>query len=101
MERYYFEKSSKDEKLFVLIYDISDNRRRYKVAKLMESYGIRVQESAFECCLTAKKYTHLKSLIPKLIDTDDSVRIYPIMNLSDVVIWNGEISFLKTDVIII
>lgn len=39
-------------KMFVLvIYDISDNRRRASLAKILAGFGYRVQESAFEAML--------------------------------------------------
>ena len=37
----------------VVSYDVSDDRRRRKVAKIMEGYGYRVQYSVFECDLDA------------------------------------------------
>lgn len=64
----------------VVSYDISDNKRRTKMAKLMEGHGYRVQYSVFECELDDKK---LKELIRRLrplvkIKEWDSVRIYPL-----------------------
>ena len=35
-----------DKKLVLIIYDIIDNKRRSKMVKLLESYGVRVQKSA-------------------------------------------------------
>ena len=49
-EDYYFQiaEELEDDKQFILIiYDITDNRRRLKFAKLLEGYGKRVQKSAF------------------------------------------------------
>ena len=36
----------------VIIYDISEDKQRLKMAKFLNSYGHRVQKSAFEACLT-------------------------------------------------
>ena len=36
-------------------YDISDDKRRRKVCKILEGYGYRVQYSVFECDLDDKK----------------------------------------------
>ena len=36
---------------WVVCYDISDDRRRRQVIKLLRSYGYRVQESVFHCLL--------------------------------------------------
>ena len=40
----------------VIIYDISEDKQRLKMAKFLNSYGHRVQKSAFEACLTEKQY---------------------------------------------
>ncbi|NMD37131.1 MAG: CRISPR-associated endonuclease Cas2, partial [Christensenellaceae bacterium] len=56
----------KDKKYFVLIiYDISDNKRRYQMVKALLSFGFRVQKSAFEAMLKPAKY---KKLIEKIKD---------------------------------
>ena len=49
------EKTPHEESFSLLIYDIIDNKRRTKFAKFMESYGKRVQKSAFELRLDKKK----------------------------------------------
>ena len=35
----------------MIAYDISEDRIRYRVAKILENYGTRVQYSVFECKL--------------------------------------------------
>ena len=43
-------------KQFVVVaYDVADNRRRQKIAKTLEQYGLRCNESVFECLLTEAK----------------------------------------------
>lgn len=44
-----------NKKLYLIIYDITDNKRRRKVSKILEKYGIRIQFSAFECELNEQK----------------------------------------------
>lgn len=39
---------SNERTFYVLAYDLSDDRRRAKIARLMESMGERVQGSVFE-----------------------------------------------------
>ncbi|MGI0489366.1 CRISPR-associated endonuclease Cas2 [Pantanalinema rosaneae CENA516] len=46
--------------LYVVTYDIPCDKRRKKVADLLEGYGRRVQYSVFECVLTAEKYGELR-----------------------------------------
>lgn len=51
--------------MYVISYDISEDKRRNKVAKLLEGYGHRVQYSVFECHINEKK---LKMLYAALMD---------------------------------
>lgn len=76
--------------LYVIIYDISVDKRRKKVSDLLEGYGRRVQFSAFECVLSDRKFEELKSRLAKVVKMDDdSVRFYPISRhtLGQVVVW--------------
>jgi CRISPR-associated protein Cas2 len=63
--------------LFLVAYDVSNKRRLRKVAKLMESYGERVQRSVFECRLTPNKLAALVYQTKDLIKPKrDRVHIY-------------------------
>jgi len=76
--------------LYVVIYDISDDKRRKRVFNLLEGYGKRVQFSAFECVLSDRKFEELRVRLAKVVKMDeDSVRFYPISKhtLGQVVIW--------------
>jgi CRISPR-associated protein Cas2 len=68
----------KDKRYVILtIYDIVDNRRRYRMVKCLERYGIRVQKSAFEAYLSKVKYRQMVQECVPIIDCDkDSLRIY-------------------------
>lgn len=63
---------------FLVCFDISDDRVRYRVVKVLKGYGERVQKSVFECGdLTEERFLKMKSSIEELIDHgDDSVRYY-------------------------
>ncbi len=62
---------------YVISYDIPDDRRRLKIAKLMEGYGERVQKSVFEAHLDERGYADLRKRLARLIDADqDNVRFY-------------------------
>ena len=66
---------------YVVVYDISDNKRRLKISKLMESLGFRVQGSVFEGYLTNQERNRLVERVNRIIDPDqDSVRIYLLCN---------------------
>ena len=64
--------------MFITIsYDITDNRRRQRLAKVLTNYGHRVQKSVFECQVDDRQYLKLKKSIEEIIDwEDDSVRYY-------------------------
>lgn len=65
--------------LFSVCYDITDNKRRLKVAKVLADYGKRVQYSVFEADLDVKQMEQLKKRVEKkILSEEDSVRIYPI-----------------------
>lgn len=56
---------------------MSNNKRRIKLAKLLETYGTRIQESAFEACLTKKQYVFLLEKAKNLLCfPEDSLRFY-------------------------
>lgn len=56
-------------------------RRLRRVAKQYVNYGIRVQNSVFECREDAAQYVKLKHLLLKEIDEEkDSLRFYSLGN---------------------
>jgi CRISPR-associated protein Cas2 len=63
---------------YTVCYDITDNRIRYRVVKLLKGSGYRVQKSVFECPgLTEKQLFKLQDKLDRLINvTTDSVRFY-------------------------
>ena len=63
--------------LVVVSYDIGDDRRRNRVAKLLEGYGVRQLESVFECDLTAAQWGKLRGKLFKLLrPKEDRARAY-------------------------
>ena len=61
----------------VVSYDITDDRRRSRVARVLEDHGTRVQYSVFDCLLNEKALLALKGALDRLIDHEtDSVRFY-------------------------
>lgn len=62
--------------LVVISYDIIDDCRRNKVAKVLLDYGERVQYSVFEVSV-ADKLPEIKERLTKIIDTkEDNIRYY-------------------------
>lgn len=91
-----------DKRYVVLvIYDIIDNKRRSRIVKCLEGYGIRVQKSAFEAFVTRKKYEQLVRETSHIIDEDeDSLRIYLLSENTSVRTW-GKVPDWNEDVIIV
>ena len=64
--------------LVVVIYDISDDKRRTKLGKFLSGYGIRIQNSAFECYVPGKVYQKLVREIKNHILEEDLIKLYKI-----------------------
>jgi CRISPR-associated protein Cas2 len=64
--------------LWVIAYDIADDRRRRRVATLLESRAARVQESLFEERMTKHAANRLFAELKALCGAGDSLRLYPI-----------------------
>ena len=63
--------------MYLLItYDITDDKRRKKVEKLLSEYGFRVNYSVFELEIDAKTHRYLLEKLPAFMKSRDSVRIY-------------------------
>ena len=58
-------------------YDISDDKRRTKIHKMLKSYGQWMQYSVFECDVTDSQYAKLRARLSKVIKPEeDSIRFY-------------------------
>lgn len=65
--------------LYVIAYDIPNDRRRTKVHKTLCGFGEWTQYSLFECFLDARELVKLRAKLQALLDpAEDSVRIYPL-----------------------
>lgn len=65
--------------LYVVAYDIPDNRRRTKVHKVLCGYGVWTQYSLFECWLSKQQILELRVNLAAHLDAGrDSVRFYPL-----------------------
>lgn len=63
--------------LVLVVYDISDDRRRLKLSNYLEGFGRRVQESVFECFLELNDMEKLFQKVKKKVKPElDNVRFY-------------------------
>jgi CRISPR-associated protein Cas2 len=70
---------SKKTTLAIIAYDISNDKRRAKLHKLLCGYGQWTQYSLFECYLTDKDWVRLRHDLDSLgLVAEDTVRIYPL-----------------------
>ena len=65
--------------MYLLItYDISSDKKRRKVEKLLSKNGERVNKSVFECEIKKHKFTSLTEELEEYLGKEDSIRIYRI-----------------------
>jgi CRISPR-associated protein Cas2 len=62
--------------LYAVCYDVSDDRERRKVDKLLKGYGFRAQKSVFECHLTATQKQTLFSMLERMSLKTGHIRAY-------------------------
>ena len=65
--------------LYVVAYDIQDDKRRTKIHKVLKGFGQWTEFSLFECFLTKKEVLQMRARLDKHLDPrSDKVRIYTI-----------------------
>lgn len=70
--------SQAEAPLYLICYDISDNKERSKVDKILHDYGFRVQKSVYECHLTRGDKQRLLGTLESLNLTTGHIRCYSI-----------------------
>ena len=73
----------------LIIYDVISNKRRVKLAQLLESYGVRVQKSCFEVIASPSIYRKMLEDIAGFYDEteQDNIIVYK-GNKEDAVTFN-------------
>jgi CRISPR-associated protein Cas2 len=56
---------------YLVCYDICDDKRLRKVARVLEGFGARLQYSVFECPLDATRMAELKAELYDLLKHDE------------------------------
>ncbi|MCB1950314.1 CRISPR-associated endonuclease Cas2 [Nitrosomonas sp.] len=79
--------------LVVISYDIAHPKRLNRVAKVLETAGVRVQKSVFECGLTPDALIALRLRLRRLINPhEDHILITPVCGRCRYHIqWQGKI----------
>jgi len=56
---------------FLVCYDISNPRRLYRVAKVLQEYGCRLQLSVFECPLDRQRLAEVKTKLSDILHYEE------------------------------
>lgn len=87
--------------LILVIYDVVDDKKRYRIAKTMKGYGEWVQRSAFECHLTLRQYEKMiRDIIPYFDFEQDLLKIYKLTGQTEIKVY-GKIEMTANEDLII
>lgn len=86
--------------IILIIYDITDDKHRRNLVKILSSFGLRVQKSAFEARLNKRQYNKLLSKIEKFYRDSDNIRIYRLQEYEEVRVYGNE-DYSAEEVIVI
>jgi CRISPR-associated protein Cas2 len=88
----------------VVVYDISDDRRRTRLHNVLLNFGSPVQYSVFECILEGKRLAEMKKAIGRVIKPRrDRVRFYYLCEscLARTEVTSGPEVLHETDAIVV
>jgi CRISPR-associated protein Cas2 len=60
-----------DEHLYIVTYDIRDEKRGRRIFKVMNGYGEWLQLSVFQCRLTRQRHAELVALLDGILKNDE------------------------------
>lgn len=64
---------------YIISYDIASDRKRNKMSKILEDYGVRIQYSIFECELNKNDLKQLRKKLEEFVDLKtDSLMFFPL-----------------------
>ena len=61
---------------YAVVYDISNDRERNRVSKILIGFGFRIQKSVFECRLTRRSKEQLTAQLGKLEIKTGFIKLY-------------------------
>ena len=62
--------------MYLVVYDISNEKRLRRIARILQRYGRRVQESVFECDTNGTRCEALREKLKKEKREEDKIFIY-------------------------
>jgi len=63
-------------KHWLVLYDIRDAKRLGKTAKILENFGVRVQQSVFELYADAAVIQQIRSMLYDIVDLEEDSILY-------------------------
>lgn len=63
---------------WLVIYDIRNDKRLRRIAKLMERYGVRVQKSVFETMCDEHTIQRMRHEAKMILEKEDSLIVVPL-----------------------
>lgn len=88
----------------VVVYDISDDRRRTRLHNTLKDFGTPVQYSVFECILDSQRMAKMEKAIQRVIKPRrDQVRFYHLCQscLAKTQVTSGPEVLHETDAIVV
>lgn len=87
------------ERLYVFCYDVSDNKRRRRIARRLEDAAVRVQRSVFEARMTSRTAKRLCRRLSADLGPGDSLKVYAIgaRGLSETLSFGSALPALSGD----
>ena len=64
--------------LYIASYDIADDRRRTRVARLLLQYGTRIQQSVYELFLDPEELPEFRRELGVLLSVRDHFTLFPV-----------------------
>ena len=74
-----------DEHIYVVAYDIRDQKRWRRIFRLMKGYGEWVQLSVFQCRLSRRRHAELVALLDGIIHHEEDHVVLVDLGLADLV----------------
>jgi len=65
--------------IWIICYDISDDKRRYRLDRFLAQYGQRIQYSIYETVISADGFNSVRKAIGEIIESEeDKINYYRI-----------------------
>ena len=77
-----------ETRLFLICYDVADDKRRRKIYKCLRGFGQHLQFSVFRCPLSPIQLETLRDVLEELVSArEDQVLLIPLGRASNPKVW--------------